>query len=95
MTDTLKSRLEIIDADCESAMRIELDELYDNAYYDGTKFHLPSPQAAEAIWLKLIARKEREFIRELTPALKSRSTILSKNDTSTIEGMVNTMFADD
>ncbi|SCY60810.1 hypothetical protein [Nitrosospira sp. Nsp13] len=95
MTDTLKSRLEIIDADCESAMRIELDELYDNAYYDGTKFHLPSPQAAEAIWLNLIARKEREFIQELTPALKSQPTILSKNDASTIEDMVNTLFADD
>ncbi|ARO88380.1 hypothetical protein EBAPG3_011685 [Nitrosospira lacus] len=95
MTDTLKSRLEIIDVDCESTTRIELDKLYDNAYYDGIKFHIPSPQAAEAIWLRLIARKEQEFIQELTPALKSRATILSKNDASAIEGMVNEIFADD
>lgn len=95
MTDTLKSRLEIIDADCESAMGIEVDKLYDNVYYDGTKFHIPSPQAAEAIWLKLIAMKEQEFIQEMTPALKSRSTILSKKDASIIEGMVDEMFADD
>ena len=95
MTDTLKSRLEIIDADCESAMGIEVDKLYDNAYYDGTKFHIPSPQAAEAIWLKLIAMKEQEFIQEMTPALKSQSTILSKKEASIIEGMVDEMFADD
>lgn len=95
MTDTLKSRLEIIDADCESAMGIEVDKLYDNAYYDGTKFHIPSPQAAEAIWLKLIAMKEQEFIQEMTPALKSRPTILGKKDASIIEGMVDEMFADD
>ncbi|KIO49208.1 hypothetical protein [Nitrosospira sp. NpAV] len=95
MTDTLRSRLEIIDADCESAMRIELDKLYDNAYYDGTKFHIPSPQAVEAIWLKLIARKEQEFIQELASALKSRTAILSKNEASTVEGMIDEIFADD
>ena len=95
MTDTLKSRLEIIDADCESTMRIELDKLYDNAYYDGTKFHIPSPQAAEAIWLKLIAMKEQGFIQELASALKSRPTILSKNDASTVEGMVDEIFGED
>ena len=95
MTDILQTRLEAIDADCESAVKTEVDELYDNAYYDGSKFHVPSPQAAEAIWLKLIARKEHEFIQEMAQVLKSGSASLSKDAVSDIEGMMDAMFADD
>ena len=69
MTDILNTGLEAIDADCESTVKIEVDALYDNAYHDGAKFHIPSPQAAESIWLKLIARKEREFIQEIEQVL--------------------------
>ncbi len=95
MTDILKTRLEAIDADCESAVKLEVDELYNNAYYDGSKFHVPSPQAAEAIWLKLIARKENEFIQEMAQALKPKSAILSKEAASDIEGTIDAAFADD
>lgn len=95
MTDILKTRLEAIDAECESAVKIELDKLYDDAYHDGAKFHIPSPQAAEAIWLKLIARKEDAFIQEMITALKPRSAILSKEAASSIEQMMEDMFADD
>lgn len=95
MTDILKTRLEAIDAECESAVKIELDKLYDDAYHDGAKFHIPSPQAAEAIWLKLIARKEDAFIQEMITALKPRSAILSKEAASSIEQMMADMFADD
>ncbi len=94
MTDILKTRLEAVDADCENAVKIEVDELHDNAYYDGAKFHLPSAQAAEAIWLKLIARKEHEFIQEMARVIELRS-ILSKETASSIEKMIGTMFADD
>lgn len=94
MTDILQTRLEAIDADCESAVKTEVDELYDNAYYDGSKFHVPSPQAAEAIWLKLIARKEHEFIQEMDEVLKPGSAALSKEAASNIEGMIDATFAD-
>ncbi|MGH8762846.1 MAG: hypothetical protein ACREUR_06375 [Nitrosospira sp.] len=94
MTDILQTRLEAIDADCESTIKTEVDELYDNAYYDGSKFHVPSPQAAEAIWLKLIARKEHEFIQEMDQTLKPGATTLSKEAASNIERMIDAMFAD-
>ncbi|SCX89012.1 hypothetical protein SAMN05216420_101236 [Nitrosospira sp. Nl5] len=94
MTDILKTRLEAIDADCESAAKIEVDELYDNAYHDGSKFHVPSPQAAEQIWLKLIARKEHEFVQEMARILKPGSPALSKEAASNIEGTVDDVFAD-
>jgi hypothetical protein len=95
MTDILKTRLEAIDAECESAVKFELDELCDNAYHDGAKFHIPSPQAAEAIWLRLIVRKEDAFIKEMITALKPRSGILSKEAVSSIEKIMEEMFADD
>jgi hypothetical protein len=95
MTDILKTRLEAIDADCESAAKIEVDELYDNAHYDGSKFHVPSPQAAEQIWLKLIARKEHEFVQEMAQVLKPGSPALSKEAASGIEETVDDVFADD
>lgn len=95
MTDILKTRLEAIDAACESAAKSEVDALYDNAYYDGSKFHVPSLQAAEQIWLKLIARKEHDFIQEIAQVLKPESPALSKEAASNIEGAVDVMFADD
>lgn len=95
MTDILNTGLEAIDADCESAVKIEVDALYDNAYHDGAKFHIPSPQAAESIWLKLIARKEREFIQEIEQVLKPRSAILSRETAFDIEKTIEATFADD
>ena len=95
MTDILKTRLKAIDAECESAVKIELDKLYDDIYHNGAKVHIPSPQAAEAIWLRLIARKEDAFIQEMIAALKPRSAILSKEAASSIEKMMAVMFADD
>lgn len=96
---TLKTRFEAIDADCESAARLELDRLFDPAYYDGAKFRAPSPQAAEAIWLKLIARKEHDFTQEIAQVLKTKpavqSNILNKEIVSTLKAMVDAMFADE
>ncbi len=95
MTNLLKTRLEAIDAVCESTMKMELDKLNDNAYHDGAKFHIPSPQAAEAIWLRLIACKEDAFIQEIITALEPRSAMLSKEAASSIEKIMEEMFADD
>ncbi|MEP6880196.1 MAG: hypothetical protein ABI865_15265 [Nitrosospira sp.] len=94
MTDILRTRLEAIDAECESAAKIELDELFDNSHADDAKFRIPSPQAAEAIWLKLIARKEREFIQEIVQVLKARPAILSKEEASGTEAIIDGIFAD-
>ncbi|SEO69019.1 hypothetical protein [Nitrosovibrio sp. Nv6] len=96
---TLKTRFEAIDAHCESAARLELDRLFDPAYYDGAKFRAPSPQAAEAIWLKLIARKEHDFTQEIAQVLKTKSAvqsnILNKEIVSTLKAMVDAVFADE
>jgi hypothetical protein len=105
MNDILKARLEAIDADCESAAKMELDMLLEAAPHDNnnTKNCALSPQAVEAIWLKLIARKEHEFINEIARTLKPKSaggsTIQSivpdEEFVSTIEAMVDAMFAED
>lgn len=99
----LGSRLQAIDADCEHAARIELAQLFENAQRSEDNFRLPSPQAAEAIWLKLIARKEHEFIQEIDKAfgLKSAAQSAGKNadgdneDIARIEALVAELLADD
>lgn len=65
MNDNIKTRLEAIDAQCEGAAQVELDELSEGMHRDGAAFRAPSPQAVEAVWLKLVARKEREFIQSV------------------------------
>ena len=94
MTDLLRTRLEAIDAECENAAKIELEELFDYSHAGDTKFRIPSPQAAEAVWLKLIARKEREFIQEIVQALKVRPAVLSKEEASSIKAAIEEAFTD-
>lgn len=65
MSDPIKISLETIDAQCEDAAQAELDELSKSMHHDGGTFRAPSPQAVEAIWLKLVARKESEFIQAI------------------------------
>ncbi|SEL09428.1 hypothetical protein [Nitrosovibrio tenuis] len=96
-------RLKAVDDECERAAKIELDKLFEDARNGGTNFRPPSPQAAEAIWLKLIARKEHEFIQEIERLLKPKSAgksavkppVPGKEDISTIEEAVDELFADD
>ncbi|MBA4142404.1 MAG: hypothetical protein H0X43_05210 [Nitrosospira sp.] len=99
MSDALRARLKAIDANCENTANVELEKLFEDANYDDAKFRIPSPQAAEAIWLKLIARKEHEFIQEIAKVLKPDSTVLSnatgKELVSVIEAMIDTLFAED
>lgn len=99
----LNTRLKALDADCERAATTELDKLFEDAHDEGTHFRPPSPQAAEAVWLKLIARKEHEFIQEIDKVLKPKSAdqtapklaIPDKEDISAIEEMIDELFADD
>src|SRR5687768_7550907 len=96
--DNLRARLEPIDADCERAAKIELGELFDGASCTGARYRAPSPQAAEAIWLKLIARKEHGFTQEIVEFLKPKAAAQSavgKEVISTVQGMTETMFADE
>jgi hypothetical protein len=96
--DNLRTRLEAIDADCESAAKIELSELFDSASHNGARYRAPSPQAAEAVWLKLIVRKEHGFTREIAEFLKPKAAAQSavgKEVISTVQGMTDAMFADE
>jgi hypothetical protein len=72
MSDTLRTGLEAIDADCESTAKIELEKLFEDPSHD-QKSRLPSPQAVEAILLRLITCKEREFIQEIGRVLRPKS----------------------
>lgn len=99
----LNTRLKTLDTECERAAKTELDNLFEDAYNGGTNFRAPSPQAAEAIWLKLIARKEREFIQEIDKVLKPKSAdqtaarpaISGQEDISATEEAIDELFADD
>ncbi len=60
---------------------------------------MPSPQAVEAIWLRLITRKEHEFIQEIRSILKPAAAAShprpSKEQLAEIETLVGSMLAED
>lgn len=96
-------RLQAIDTDCERAAKTELAQLVENAKGSETNSGLPSPQAAEAVWLKLISRKENEFIQEIDKSLKgkpgeqtvAKTASADNEDIRHIEAIVGELLADD
>jgi hypothetical protein len=98
MSDILRTGLEAIDAECEGAAKIELEKLFGEAR-SRQKSHMPSPQAVEAIWLRLITRKEHEFIQEirriLKPAAATSQPRPSKEQLAEIETLVDSTLAED
>ncbi|HKX53123.1 MAG TPA: hypothetical protein VJM47_04905 [Nitrosospira sp.] len=98
MNDDLSSRLAAIDADCENAAKAELDSLFENApSATGTTLRGPSPQAAEAIWLRLIGRKEQEFIQEIRIAKQKTSgnSVGAGGEAKSVEETINDLLADE
>ena len=65
MLEILKTKLQAIDSECESMARSEIDTYYQSAKYDGSRFVVPPFQEVSAVWLKLIADKERRSQEEL------------------------------
>ncbi|HJT50943.1 MAG TPA: hypothetical protein VJ734_03290 [Nitrosospira sp.] len=101
MNGTLRTKLEAIDAGCESEAQTELNKLYESVQHHGGKFSAPSPQAAEAIWLRLIARKEQEFIQEMIYISKPKQSDQAANaipvaesEKQPIEDVINAAFSD-
>ena len=98
MSDTLRTGLEKIDANCEAAAKTEVEKLVDDSS-DDQNARMPSPQAVEAIWLRLISRKEHEFIEEIRRVLQLKAPAsASKADgeqLSAIEALIESMLADD
>jgi hypothetical protein len=98
MNDTLKTRLEAIDVNCEIEAQTGLNKLYEGVQHDDGKFRTPSPQAVEAIWLRLIVRKEQEFIQEIINAAKPKrpgqEIAVSESEKKSVEDVINTVFSD-
>jgi hypothetical protein len=98
MNDDLNSRLEAIDADCERAAKAELDSLFETTPSTGAASRGPSPQAAEAIWLRLIGRKEQEFIQEIRTAKQKKtsgSPMGAAGEAKSAEETINDLLADE
>lgn len=91
----LKTKLDAIDVDCEGAAIHEIDKLYAEVRYDGSRFRVPSFQAAGASWLDLIARKEIEFIKEIARVLGTPGATLSVEGTVEMRSYVEIIFSDD
>lgn len=91
----LKTKLEAIDADCEGAGLPEIDKLYAEARYDGSRFRVPSFQSAGAIWIGMILTKEREFIKEIARVLGTPGAILSVEGTADVRSLVEGIFSED
>lgn len=95
IAEILKTKLEAIDTECEGTVRPEVDKLYAEAHYDGSKYCVPSFQVAGTIWLNLIKKKEREFIREIARVLATPGVTVSKADAVAVRRIIEDAFADD
>lgn len=67
--DVFATKLAAIDHECESVARTEIDKLFSQAVYDGSRFRVPSFQEAAGIWLRLINQKEKDFCAEISRTL--------------------------
>jgi hypothetical protein len=100
--NNLNARLETLDADCENVARAELDKLLEDAGNGGATSRPPSAQAAEAVWLRLIAEKEYKFIQEIDKFLEVKpgdrsaaKPVPGPDDISTVEKTIDALFMDD
>lgn len=75
VSSILKTKLVTIDNECEASARNEIDNFYREVFYDGSRFRYPSFQDVGGVWLKLIQRKEKEFIDETKRVLDAMMAI--------------------
>lgn len=95
VANILKTKLEAINADCEGVVSREIDRLDTEARYDGSRFRVPSFEATGALWLGLIARKEREFNNEISRVLGTPGAILSAEGAAEVRSFVEGIFSED
>lgn len=94
LADILKTKFDAVDTESESAARAEVDNFYDEARYDGSRFCVPSFEAVGAVWLRLIARKEQGLIQEITRVLRTPGATLDKKGVTAVKGKVEAVFAE-
>lgn len=94
IANLLKTKLEAIDADCESATTHDVNKLYAAARYDGSRFSVPSFQVAGTLWIGLIASKERDFVAEIGKVLRAPGVVITADDTAGIKLAIEGFFAE-
>jgi hypothetical protein len=95
VTEILRTKLQGIDTECETAARPDIDKLYGQARYDGSRFIVPSFQEAGAVWLKLISEKERRFVSEIERVCAVSNAILDATARGKVEEIIDELFDDD
>jgi hypothetical protein len=94
LVELLKTKLNAINADCEQNARAEIDNFYAEAKFDGTHFRVPSFRSVIAVWLRLIATKESEFLAEIARVLKLTQERLSEEDISQLKKVIEEYFTE-
>ena len=94
IANILKTKLEAVDADCESAVMLGVNKLYAEARYDGSRFCVPSFQAAGLLWIDLIASKKRDFVLEIGKVLRTPGVVVTKGEMATIKLAIEGFFAE-
>lgn len=93
--DILKTKLESADAECESTAAAEIQALYSQAHYDGSRFVAPSFQEAGSVWIKLVKAKENEFIQEIVRVSTTSGAYLSRKDVKSVTKVLEHLFRDE
>lgn len=95
MIDILKTKLLLIDRDCESAARLSINEFYEQVKYEGGKFLVPSFKDVAKVWLKVILRKEQLFNAEIIRISERSNSFLKKDQLEEAQKLVARYFDED
>ncbi|AJY50437.1 hypothetical protein [Halomonas sp. KO116] len=94
MLEILKTKLQAVDSECESIARSEIDTYYQSAKYDGNRFVVPSFPQVSAVWLKLIADKEKLSKEEIAKVLSHPNSEISFREIAELNGLISELFND-
>lgn len=95
IAEILRTKLQGIDTECEAAALLDINNLYGQARYDGSKFVAPSFQDAGAVWLKLISEKERRFVSEVERVCAVSDTVLDAGGQKKVEEIIGQLLGED
>lgn len=91
----IKTKLALIDQDCESETRSVVNNLYAGIKYEGGRLHLPDFQKAANLMVAVISCKEKRFNSEISRILNTSGGFRNSTELQRVKESVSKYFEED
>ncbi|WP_404365623.1 hypothetical protein [Marinobacter sp.] len=91
----IKTKLALIDQDCESETRGVVNNLYSGIKYEGGRLHVPDFQKAANLMAAVISCKEKRFNSEISRILSTSGGFRNSNELERAKEHVSKYFEED